>query len=295
MGLYDRDYTREGFRPRYHSAPHMRFGFAPLTPIVKKLLIINFAVFFVGLIFFPRNIFIETATVPIKVNLLERWFAVFPYSIQSALQPWRLITYQFLHGGTFHILFNMLGLFFLGSVLERHWGGKKFLVFYLSCGAVGGAFYTLLVAVNFFPTPLPMVGASGAILGMLAACAILFPHFVVFLFFFPVPIRFAALILTFFYVANLLSKGANAGGDAAHLAGMAAGAVYVLSGSWRTKLKLKMQASQWQKNLGSQRDLQVELDRILQKVHESGIHSLTSKERTILKRATEAQKKHNGL
>ena len=296
MGLYDRDYTQEGFHSQYRSAPRMRFGFAPLTPIVKKLLIINFAIFFIGLIFFQKTIFIEieTAAEPIPVNQLEKWFSVFPYSVPIALQPWRFITYQFLHGSTWHILINMLLLFFLGSPLERHWGGKKFLIFYLSCGAVGGLFYTLLVAVKFLPTALPMVGASGAILGLLAACAILFPHFVLFFVFFPVPIRIAALIFTFFYVTNLLAKGGNAGGDAAHLAGMAAGAVYVLSGGWRTRLKLKMQAGQWQKKIDSPRDLQDELDRILQKVHQSGIHSLTSKERKILRQATEAQKKRNG-
>ncbi len=283
MGLYEKNYTQDCFQAPYRSAPRMRFGFAPLSSIVKKLLIINFAVFFIGLIFFRE------AIAEGKINFLERWFSVFPDSVLSALQPWRFITYQFLHGTQYHILWNMLGLFFLGSPLERHWGGKKFLIFYLSCGAAGGLFYTFLVGVKFLSAA-PMVGASGAILGLLAACAILFPQFMVLLF---IPIRIFALILTFLYVTNLLVKGGNAGGDAAHLAGMAAGSVYILSGGWKTRLKLKMQAGQWQKKTNSHQNLQAELDRILQKVHKSGIHSLTSKEKKILKQATEAHKKHN--
>ncbi|GAI02611.1 unnamed protein product, partial [marine sediment metagenome] len=205
-----------------------------------------------------------------------------------------LITYQFLHGGTGHILFNMLGLFFLGPTLERHWKGKKFLTFYLGCGVAGGVFYILLAVAGFLPVA-PMIGASGAILGMLAACAILFPQFIVFIFLFPVPIRVAAVILIFLYTANLLRVGANAGGDAAHLAGMAAGAVYVLSQSWRDKLKLKVRSGQRQKKIETQRDLQAELDRVLQKVHDCGIHSLTAEEKKILKQATKTQQMKNKL
>jgi hypothetical protein len=133
-----------------------------------------------------------------------------------------------------------------------------------------------------------MVGASGAILGMLAACAILFPQFVVFIFIFPVPIRVAAIIIALLAVMGIIT-GVNAGGEAAHLAGLAAGAIYVFSERWRTRLGLKIQTNRWQKKMTAQRNLQVEVDRILQKVHESGIHSLTYKEKRILKKATQAE------
>jgi membrane associated rhomboid family serine protease len=186
----------------------------------------------------------------------------------------------------------MLGLFFLGPTLERYWGGRKFLIFYLDCGVAGGIFYPLLDAVNYLAVG-PMVGASGAILGMLVACAILFPHFIIFFLFFPVPIRVASIILTFFYIANLLMRGQNAGGDAAHLAGMAAGALYVFSQAWRAKVKLKIRSGQWERKMAEEQNLQVELDRILQKVHDFGIHKLTPKEKKTLERATEAQQKRN--
>lgn len=288
MGLYDRDYTREGFQTRFGRAPQMRMGFPKLTIVVKRLLIINIAVFFIGLLFFPRNIPFG----PIHINVLEKWFSVFPISLGAKLQVWRLITYQFLHGGIVHILFNMLGLFFLGPTLERHWGSRRFLIFYLGCGVAGALFYILLVSVGWLGAG-PMVGASGAILGMLAACAILFPHFVVLLLFFPVPIRIAAIILILLYSANLISLGANAGGDAAHLAGMAAGAAYVFSTGFRTRLKLKIKSDQYEKKIAERRNLQSEVDRILKKVHNFGIGNLTSKEKKILKKATEEEQRRN--
>lgn len=252
----------------------MRMSFTQLTPMVKRLLIVNAVVFFLQIL--GAN------------SLLMRWFAVYPVPLGVALQLWRLVTYQFLHGGIWHILFNMLGLFFLGPTLERHWNSKRFLTFYLGCGAAGGLFYLLLVALNVLPAG-QMIGASGAILGMLAACAILFPHFIVLLFFFPVPIRMAAVILIFFYVANLMMGGKNAGGDAAHLAGMAAGAGYVFSKGFRAKFKLKVQTGQREKKITTQRNLQAEVDRILKKVHDRGIHSLTSTEKKILKQATQVE------
>lgn len=280
MGLYDRDYTQANFQSQFHNAPQMRMTFPQITPVVKWLLIINFTVFFVQILGANRP--------------LVTWFSVFPVSLWTTLQIWRFVTYQFLHGGMWHILFNMLGLFFLGPVLERHWGSKKFLTFYLGCGVAGGLFYPLLVAVKFLPIA-PLIGASGAILGMLAACAILFPHFVVFIIVFPVPIRIAAIICIFIASITILSRGTNAGGDAAHLAGMAAGAIYVFSQSWRAKLRLKIQSGRRQNKIATERNLQVELDRILQKVHASGIHSLTPKEKKILRQATEVEQKRSKL
>ena len=286
MGLYDRDYTQEGYKSQFGNVPQMRMNWPKITPVVKWLLIVNFAVFFVGEVFFKRNVIVAEFQLP--VNSLEKWFSVFPHTLGAILEIWRLVTYQFLHGSIGHILFNMLGLYFLGPTLERHWHSKKFLIFYLACGAAGGVFYTLLTVCNYL-APAPMVGASGAILGMLAACAILFPHFVVFLMFFPVPIRVAAIGLTIMYFFYVITRGPNAGGHAAHLAGMAAGAAYVFSRSWRDQFTTKIQAGRWKKKMTSQQDLQVELDRILEKVHKSGLQSLTPREKKILKEATRAE------
>ena len=290
MGLYDRDYTQADFQSQYRHAPQMRMHFPRITPVVRSLLIINFAVFFAGALFLPRNILVPG--LPQPLNFFERWFSVFPNSFASVLQIWRLITYQFLHADIIHILFNMLGLYFLGPTLERHWGSKKFLIFYLSCGVAGGLFYTFLVALKFLWS-VPMIGASGAILGMLAACAILFPHFVVFLIVFPIPIRVAAVILIFIASVVVLSKGDNAGGEAAHLGGMCAGAIYVFSEGWRQRVKMKIRRNIRQRKMTDHRDLQTEVDRILKKVHDNGLHSLTYKEKKILKQATKEEQMRN--
>jgi membrane associated rhomboid family serine protease len=279
MGLYDRDYTQQHYR-QSGGMPPIRFGFSPITPAVKWLLIINIGVFMV------------MALSPGFAVTLVYWFAVDATTFAKALQLWRLVSYQFLHGSFTHILLNMLGVFFLGPTLERNWGSRKFVTFYLGCGVAGALFYYLLVGIGFLDGG-KMVGASGAVLGMLAACAILFPHFVVILILFPLPIRTAAIILTIMYLALVVSRGENAGGEAAHLGGMAAGALYVLWQPWREKLKEKNRTVQWESDIARQRTLKMEVDRILKKVHESGIHSLTRQEKKTLEKATKTEQSRN--
>jgi membrane associated rhomboid family serine protease len=284
MGLYDRDYTQSGSRQQFYGAPQMRFNLPRITPVVKWLLIINIGIYLFSALIGPLGDFLAT------------WFAVDTRKLFTALQPWRLVTYQFLHDTAWplHIFFNMLALFFLGPPLERHWGSRRFLPFYLMCGAAGGLFFLLLSGVGFLDRA-PMIGASGSILGLLSACAILFPHFIIFVIFFPVPIRVAAVAFAFLYMLLIVTRSDNAGGDAAHLAGMAAGAAYVLLGPKLRQYKLKMQAGSWEKEVEGERALQIEVDRILAKVHNSGLHSLTSKEKRTLKRATQEELKRTRL
>ena len=285
MGIYDRDYTREDSSYGYHHAPQMRFTYPRITPVVKRLLIINIAIFLLSFLIVRLGQFIFY------------WFSVYPATPGMSLQLWRPITYQFLHGGIRHIFINMLVLFFFGPMLERLWGSKKFLTFYLVCGAMGGLFYPLLVLVGWLGVG-QLVGASGSILGILAAAAILFPNMRVYVWgIFPVKITVLALILAAISIISVLQpyRFANAGGQAAHLAGMATGAIYVFSQSARTKLKSKIHAGTWEKKIAEQRNFQMEVDRILEKVHHSGIHSLTSKEKKILKKATETEQTRNRL
>ena len=168
MGLYDRDYTQADFHSQqshYRYAP--RISFPRLTPVVKWLLIINVVVFFISIM------------IPSFATFLYNWFSVYPATLGMSLQLWRIITYQFLHdiNGFGHIFVNMLGLFFFGPMLEKFWGSKKFLIFYLVCGATGGVLYPVLSHIGWLSEgPLPLVGASGSIFGLLAAGAILFPN-----------------------------------------------------------------------------------------------------------------------
>jgi membrane associated rhomboid family serine protease len=261
----------------------MRFNLPRLTPVVKWLLIAN-----IGIHVLQAVLFTSAMRSPAVLTPLERIFAVYPVSVFKALQVWRLVGYQFLHGNGWHIFGNMLGLFFLGPTLERHWGSRRFLLFYLGCGVAAGLFYIFLVATGVLGVGY-LVGASGAILGMLVACAILFPQFVVFILLFPVPIRVAAVGLMLLYVFNVAMLGSNAGGDAAHLGGMAAGAAYVLLLPRWERLKLRMHSQSWEKRLEESRRLRIEVDRLLAKVHRSGLHSLTAREKRILKKATQEE------
>ncbi len=280
MGLYDRDYTQADFDSPHHRTPQMRMLFPSLTPVVKWLLIINVAVFIPSYLSKPVGMF---------------FYSLFAVDPESPFQIWRLITYQFLHDmyDFRHIFWNMLILYFFGTMLEKFWGGKKFLIFYLICGAAGGVLYPLLALAGVLDVTY-LVGASGAIFGMLAAGAILFPRVKVLVaFIFPVPLSILAIILAVIIAMSLLAGDDNAGGEAAHLAGMAAGVVYVVTQNRRNKFKLKAQTDHYRRKMTAQRNLQADLDRILEKVHQSGIHSLTAREKKVLKQATEAEQRKN--
>jgi membrane associated rhomboid family serine protease len=282
MGLYDRDYTQENYQSQYHSAPHMRIQFPHITPVVKWLLIINIAAFLLGYLFRLEGFLFE-------------WFAVWPINTKTTLQIWRYITYQFLHAGLGHIFFNMLVLYFFGTMLEKLWGSRKFLIFYLICGSTGGIFYPVLAHIGWLGVA-KLVGASGSILGMLAAAAILFPRMIVYVFgVIPMRMSILAIIIGVISLLSILRPDVspNAGGEAAHLGGMCAGAVYILSEKWRSRVKMKIHNNIWQKRITGHRDLQLEVDRILKKVHDKGMHSLTYQEKKILKQATKAEQMRN--
>lgn len=284
MGIYDRDYYRPDYEERYGGG-QMQFRLPQLTPVVKWLLLLNVGIFLLCIIVKPFGRF------------AYGWLSIDSTSFSRYAQVWRLVSYQFLHDPStlWHLVLNMLGLYFLGPTLERFWHSKKFLIFYLVCGTAGGVFYLLLTALGI-TAPGVLVGASGAILGMLAACAILFPQFVVFFFFFPVPIRIAAIILTFIYFVSIFTEAANAGGNAAHLAGMAVGAGYVyLWPRWKNRYKVVSHADDWEKRFKAYSELQKEVDRILEKVNREGISSLTRKEKKILAEATKLEQMKSRL
>jgi membrane associated rhomboid family serine protease len=189
----------------------------------------------------------------------------------------------------------MLGLYFLGPTLERFWHSRKFLIFYLACGSVGGISYIILSQFGIVGAGV-LVGASGAILGMLAACAILFPQFVVFLFIFPVPIRVASALFMMLYVINIFKGGINAGGDTAHLAGMLVGGIYVyLWPKLKNKYKPAIHSNNWEAKFKAYSEIQRQADIILEKVAREGIGSLTKKEKKILADATKLEQMKSKL
>ena len=149
---------------------------------------------------------------------------------------WQFITYQFVHAGFFHLLVNMLGLWFAGNILERIFGPRRFVVFYLLCGIAGGL---LQIALSPGPT---VVGASGSVCGLVAAFSTMFPQMpVTALLFFVIPIRMRAMWLGIIVAGVslflLLTGWFGNIGNAAHLGGAIAGFGLVKYQRRRERLK----------------------------------------------------------
>lgn len=218
------------------------------------------------------------------------------------LQLWRLVTYQFLHHGFMHVLFNMIGLYFFGPMLEKWWGSRRFLAFYLLCGVSGAAVMTLL---SFVPGLLmvgpqtTLVGASGSVFGILAGAAVLFPHMRVMLLFPPIPMSMRVMALMFMGLAflSVMAGTPNAGGEAAHLGGALLGFLlvkYPRSLDWADRFSPSaiqdgMNKGRFERKKKREAAGQEEVNRILDKVREKGIASLTRKEKNTLNAETERQ------
>lgn len=201
-------------------------------------------------------------------------------------QVWRLFTFAYLHAGLFHILFNMIGLYFLGMYLERHLGARRFFVFYTVGGFLAALAFLLVCATGWLSADAPLVGASGGVLAVVGACAVLFPSIQLILVLFPVPIRLAVTLFAVIYAVNLLTRGANAGGDACHLAGLAFGIAWGYRGqSWASRwnqFRGRFKQGAWEAKMRRRHEEDQEVDRILAKINEQGVNSLTRGEKRLL-------------
>jgi len=187
------------------------FGFGgPLTPMVKRLLIANVAVYILTLVVGERFMF--------------EWFAFHPTRIMFV--PWGVFTYMFLHHGLMHIAVNMLVLFFFGPPLESVWGSREFLKYYIICG-LGG------VALSYVFLPASVVGASAAMYGLMLAFAMNWPDAPIYVWaIFPVKAKW---LVAFLFVLSLTSAFESSGSGVAHFAhlgGFLTGFLYLKS-DWR--------------------------------------------------------------
>ena len=207
------------------------------------------------------------------------------------------MTYQYLHSGLMHIGFNMLVLWFMGPIVERQLGSRRFMALYTASGVAAGLLFLLLVPVfRESPGGASLIGASGSILGVDAAAAILFPSMTIYVFFaLPMRMRTFALILAGMYL--LTAIGGKSMSDVAHLGGMVGGAAWLYGGGWWQGHSAARTAGRWErKQRRAQRDRareQEAVDRILAKVHEKGIQSLTWSEKRTLRKATERQREED--
>lgn len=225
------------------------------------------------------------------------------------LEVWRLIGFQFVHANITHLLFNMIGLYFFGSLVEGYLGPKRYLAFYLICGIFGAvAYLTLNLLGNLLPYHIPgllfhaletpLVGASAGVFGVLMAAAFVAPTASVYLFF-VLPMRLAtmAYLLTLFAAWVVITGGQNAGGQAAHLGGAAAGYYFIrhthLLRDFFEVLgpSRKGDGARPRRPFGPRPPSPDEVDRILDKVHAHGLHTLTETERRALRQSTESKQK----
>ena len=184
-------------------------------PIVKNLIIINVIVF------------VAQYMLDEKYGITDL-FALWPID-SPKFKPYQIATHMFTHGGVSHILFNMFSLWMFGRILETVWGPKRFLLFYLISG-VGAAAVHLAVQ-HFTGGYAAAVGASGAIMGLLAAFGYLFPNTELYMMFIPIPIKAKWGVLIFVAIDLFGGIGRFAGDNIAHFAhlgGAATGFILVL-------------------------------------------------------------------
>lgn len=289
MGYADRDYFRET-----SGRPPGRLGGAP---VVKWLLIVNLGVFLVALLLDFRDASEEFGKFTIREGI-------------AGVQVWRLITFQFLHGDFGHLLFNSIAIYFFGAFVEQQLRSRAFLVFYLLCGVAGALGYAALVSVSDAYRDVGVVGASGGIFGILVVAAMIAPDMRVQLLFPPVTLtmRLMAILMLGWGLLVVVTGGRNAGGEAGHLGGALAGfllwKVPVLRGLLANlsrpggrgpgkrlafPIRITKSEKRYEKKLRPKSSVSGaeagEVDRILDKINEHGLQSLTAEERELLARA----------
>jgi len=316
MGIYDREYYR-GSSSRW-SSPWSTTG-----EVCRWLIMVNVGVFLLQVLTVPRGV---AGLMGSPFGPLTDALILDPERVLSG-QVWRLLTYAFLHDpwGIWHIVFNMLFLWWFGNELEGMYGPREFLTFYLVAAFLGGVAYTAQYALGGASSaayglcelggsfgPAPCLGASGAITAVLVLYACHFPFRTILLFFFlPVPIW---LFVAFEVLQDLLIFTTNQNTGTAvtvHLAGALFGFLYYrfqwrvspLWTSWRFSLRRRprprlrvyheegIQAAAPAPRSAVDEQLEAKLDAVLEKIKTSGKESLSESERQLLLRASEIYRK----
>lgn len=259
-----------------------RLGFG-FTTAVKAIMIVEIALFVL-------------LAILDKLEILDRtWqYKYLALSGDGAINHfyvWQFLTYMLLHdpSSIFHILFNMLFLYFFGPLIEQHYGSRKFLYMFVGGGILGGLAFTV---VNYFQSQYTdVVGASGAIMAIVIAAAMLFPNITVWFFFFiPMRLRTVAIIYVAMDLYTVLFVQESTVAATAHLGGALFGFLFV-----RYERSLTNWFFQWERKLAAREKKSTlktrqRVDELLDKISREGITSLTSSEKKFLKRASQEYK-----
>ncbi|MDY6935635.1 MAG: rhomboid family intramembrane serine protease [Spirochaetota bacterium] len=263
----------------------------PITPIVKKLMIINVGIFIFqqfAELFFPGG--------------FEKIFGLSHTGLLFEFKIWQPLTYMFLHGGVIHILFNLLALWMFAGEIESVWGDRLFLKYYLFCGTGAGIFIAMMNAViysNYNVSPIT-IGASGAIYGILLAYGIMWPNREVLLYFlFPVKIKYLVIgfgILEFFGTIASIRGDAGNISHIGHLGGLISGFIFIRfrlqakrsnnrstnNGSYFSQFIKKRRVKKKQHVIDQRVKAKRLIDSLLDKIAREGMSSLTPEERRLL-------------
>ncbi len=268
---------------------HDPIDFNSMPPAIRALMIANVVGFVVGLM----------------VPEMHSLFGMVPQQVLFQRWIWQPFTYLFLHGNIWHLVFNLFALWMFGMPVESQWGEREFLKYYFLCG-LGAALAHLALAPH---SPIPVIGASGSVYGLLVAFAMLYPDAVVYLYFL-IPIKAAHMAILFGLIEFFAGATGSTPGVArfAHLGGMLTGYLYIrwwwaakiqLKAFWRrvtsaepedapAPLPLPRRAAK-PKAAAANADM-TEVDRILDKILSDGLESLTDDERGIMHRYSERNK-----
>jgi membrane associated rhomboid family serine protease len=267
---------------------HEPIGFSRMLPAIRALVIANIAVFLLSYVV-GGKFYDLFGLVPEHV-IQDRWV-------------WQPITYLFIHGNIMHLLFNLFAMWMFGMPVEAQWGRWDFLKYYFICG-LGAAGLSVALAPH---SPIPVIGASGPIYGLLVAYAMLFPDAVVYLYFL-IPVKAAHMAILFGIIEFFAGTSGATPGVArfAHLGGMVTGYLYI-RWWWVAKVQVKALWTRAAGELPAPRlgrraaparrtevaepeTSMVEIDRILDKILVSGLDSLTEEERAVMRRYSDRMK-----
>jgi len=205
----------------------------------KKRRIFNFSTNSI-LIIFNLVLFLAFSLL-LLLNVPIDYIAIKPSNILQGNYVWTFITSMFMHAGIFHIFANMVSLFFVGSLVEKILGSKRYLSFYLFSGLFAGLFFVLSSLVFASDYNTYAVGASGALFGLIGLLMLLTPNLPVYIMFIPIPVKMKYAAPGMLIVLWLISLAGNVPiGNTAHLGGLIAGLVYgfYLKNKYKNKTKM---------------------------------------------------------
>ncbi|HCS19527.1 MAG TPA: rhomboid family intramembrane serine protease [Bacteroidetes bacterium] len=277
--------------------------------MVRKLILSNIAVFLaVNAVILSAYLFTRDRT---NADFINHWIYMPADPMKFLFRPWTIFTYMFVHEDILHILFNMLWLYFMGSIFQEYLGNIKLLKAYIYGGLSGGAFYML--GMNMFPVlresgfyPYPLHGASAGVMAIIVGIATLLPNYQIRFFFLDLKLKYIAAFMIVLSFIGMYSS--NPGGNLAHLGGAITGFLYIRYLSKQTVLDRIEESivSLWNKIFKKNRDEkkiyrtytthmrvqntrkpnQDEIDAILDKISKSGYESLSHSERETLFKAS---------